>query len=92
MTGDRTRPKMRAVASKHQKERRKRKGRGGRSGGGGGVWWGGVGERRWLGGGSGEGRNQCELLVMRSQMAMRPHLGRLDIRVKFLFSNLGNKD
>ena len=25
MTGDRTRPKMRAVASKHQKERRKRK-------------------------------------------------------------------
>ena len=82
---------MRVVASKHQKERRKRKEMGERSGGGG-VWWGGVGERRWLGGGSGEGRNQCELLVMRSQMAMRPHLGRLDIRVKFLFSNLGNKD
>ena len=78
---------MRVVASKHQKERRKRKEMGERSGGGGVVGWG-----RWLGGGSGEGRNQCELLVMRSQMAMRPHLGRLDIRVKFLFSNLGNKD
>jgi len=44
VTGDRQRrPKLRAVASKHQKERRKRKGRGGRSGGGGGVWWGGEG-------------------------------------------------
>ena len=28
-----------------------------------------MGWGSWLGGGSGEGRNQCELLVMRSQMA-----------------------
>jgi hypothetical protein len=78
MTGDRQRrPKLRAVASKHQKGRRKRKGKGERGGGGGSL----VGWGRWLGGGSGEGRNQCELLVMRSQMAMRPRLGRLDLRV-----------
>jgi len=47
VTGDRTRPKMRAVASKHQKERRKKRKVMERE-----VvaaaWWGGVGEMaRW---------------------------------------------
>ena len=76
MTGDRTETAKDASGGVKASEREEKK----------------EGDGRWLGGGSGEGRNQCELLVMRSQMAMRPHLGRLDIRVKFLFSNLGNKD
>jgi hypothetical protein len=72
--GRQRRPKLRAVASKHQKERRKRKKRERereRGGGGGGL----VGWGRWLGWVEVvEKKEKCELLLGRSQVAMT-HVG-----------------